>query len=278
MITGRKPLREYSLAITFDDGYRNGATVALPILRQHRAPATFFVATAYVEHRRPFWFDRLDYGLQNTNVHGRRFRLFDQEFCINASTRASLAESYRVLRHAAKARPISDLEFQSQMHALAECLEAEGGRALADLAEEDEWSAILTWAEAEKMVGCGACIGSHTVDHIRLGLVDIETARHQLVASKAAIEAHIHQPCLHLCYPNGSFNEHTMDLARDCGYASAVTTVEGFNSVGDDPMCLRRVNMPGQCSNAEFLAIVAGLSANLSRIKGLTVRLLALGR
>jgi len=45
MLGGRRPIQPYSLVLTFDDGYRNNITHALPILRRHSAPATFFVPT-----------------------------------------------------------------------------------------------------------------------------------------------------------------------------------------------------------------------------------------
>lgn len=35
--------------VSFDDGYRDNYTVALPVLRRHRIRAAFFVATAYLE-------------------------------------------------------------------------------------------------------------------------------------------------------------------------------------------------------------------------------------
>src|SRR5262245_47950086 len=47
MLTGRKPVRPYSLVLTFDDGYRNNIKHALPILRRYGVPATFFVATGH---------------------------------------------------------------------------------------------------------------------------------------------------------------------------------------------------------------------------------------
>lgn len=45
-----------TLSITFDDGYRDNAEVAAPILKRLGLPATFFIATDFIESKRvPFW-------------------------------------------------------------------------------------------------------------------------------------------------------------------------------------------------------------------------------
>ena len=43
----RLPAR--SVCITFDDGYKDNVTRALPILERHGVPATFFIATGYLD-------------------------------------------------------------------------------------------------------------------------------------------------------------------------------------------------------------------------------------
>jgi peptidoglycan/xylan/chitin deacetylase (PgdA/CDA1 family) len=45
---------ERVVAITFDDGYQDNATIAAPILRSLGLPACFFVATDMIGNRRPF--------------------------------------------------------------------------------------------------------------------------------------------------------------------------------------------------------------------------------
>src|SRR5262245_26133765 len=44
-------------AITIDDGYRDAYEIAFPILRKHRAPATVFVVTEFVEGTTWLWND-----------------------------------------------------------------------------------------------------------------------------------------------------------------------------------------------------------------------------
>ncbi len=49
-----------AVVITFDDGYKNHYTNAVPVLRRHNYPATIFLATDYIGRNRVFpWFDAL---------------------------------------------------------------------------------------------------------------------------------------------------------------------------------------------------------------------------
>jgi len=118
-----------------------------------------------------------------------------------------LRESFGHLRHSAKALRLSDLAYRQKMGELAAELESESGQRLADIQADDDWSAIMTWQQVKTIGNGDVAFGSHTVHHIRLGLVDAEFARDELVRSKRDIEFHTGKPCLSLCYPNGSFTD-----------------------------------------------------------------------
>lgn len=273
MLDGRRPIEPYSVVLTFDDGYRNNMTHALPILRQYNATATFFVPTGFVDNPRPFWFDRLDYALQQADVNGRQVRIGACSMCLNAGDREALAESYRAVRRMAKRQKMSDLEFLRDVETLSAELEAESGKSLGAIHADDDWSTTLTWDQLRNLAGNGVSIGSHTVDHMRLGLVDTAHAREQLSRSKSDIEAHTGRPCRSLCYPNGSYDGEIVELARDCGYRCAVTTDEGLNRVGDDVMKLKRINMPTDASSPDLIAEMCGISGVVSAVKSTSVRL-----
>ena len=55
----RKPLPPNPAMLTFDDGYRDCLTVALPILKKHHAKAVFFIPTGFMGERRLFWWERI---------------------------------------------------------------------------------------------------------------------------------------------------------------------------------------------------------------------------
>jgi len=58
-ITQRTSLPERPVLVTFDDGYRNVATVAVPILERYGIPAVFFACSASINERRLLWYDAM---------------------------------------------------------------------------------------------------------------------------------------------------------------------------------------------------------------------------
>lgn len=269
MLAGRRPVLPNSLVLTFDDGYRNNLKYALPILRLHGAPATFFLSTGHVDRRRPFWFDRLDYALQHVPANGREVRIGHDAFRAGSMNRSQLQLLYKRFREDAKAKVRNDLEMQEEMDRLAGMLESEGGGKLADILEEDDWSAVMTWDEIRGELKEDVCFGSHTVDHNRLGMMDRDGIREQLLRSREAIERNTGRECRLLCYPSGSHSETTAEIARECGYLAALTTVEGTNRRGDDLMTLKRINFPIDGGVNEMLIKVSGLSNWMHRIGSL---------
>jgi peptidoglycan/xylan/chitin deacetylase (PgdA/CDA1 family) len=266
MLAGQRPLRPYSVVLTFDDGYRNNLTHALPILQKYGAPATFFIVPGHIEKRTPFWFDRLDYALQSVDVDGRDVPIGNTTVRFRGKNRSLLRESYRELRETAKAL-VQDLEMQREIDTFSQALERESGRKLVDINENDDWSALLSWPDVRTALAQSVTIGSHTVDHIRIGFVTSDMAKHQLQHSKEMIEAQIGKACQFFCYPNGSVTESVVALVQECGFKAAVTTEEGTNRVGENLMLLRRLSFPETGDRIETLIHVSGLSLVASRLK-----------
>ena len=245
MLQGRKPMQPYSMVFTFDDGYRNNLTHAMPILRRYNAPVTFFISTGYAGNPRPFWWDRLDYAVQHAQVNGREAKVGALTVRLDSSSREALRESFKRLRRDAKKQQMSDISFRRDMDQLGHQLEVESGRVLSDLQNEDDWSAVMTWDEIERNGNSDITFGSQTVDHIRLDLVEESVVRDQLMRSKRDIELHTGRPCQAICYPNGNLSGAIAGLAKACNYKCGLTCIPGRNGVGDDVMTLRRIDMPG---------------------------------
>jgi peptidoglycan/xylan/chitin deacetylase (PgdA/CDA1 family) len=59
LLDARTANRSILASITFDDGYTDNLTTALPLLQHAGIPATFFICTGYLGDVRGFWWDRV---------------------------------------------------------------------------------------------------------------------------------------------------------------------------------------------------------------------------
>ena len=66
-----------SILITFDDGYSNNLTQALPVLEKEKITALFFIATKNIIDQTPFWWDRM-FSLRDYHEYKHKTLLFSQ--------------------------------------------------------------------------------------------------------------------------------------------------------------------------------------------------------
>jgi len=269
VLTGSKPSPPNGLVITLDDGYRNSITHALPVLRRHGAPATVFLSTGHTSDQSPFWFDRLDFALQRVPASRRSIALFGEAVEIDPSSEEALRESYGRLRCLVKSKSSCDLLFHKEMNRIATELETESGDSLEHFIRTDDWASPMTWKDVNLALSSGLTIGSHAVGHFRLGLLPGPEVRKQLADSKLEIESRTGRPCFALAYPDGSFTNETIEIARECGYTCAVTSDKGTNAVGCDLLALRRVSLGADASPYRALVQISGIGRAFRAFFGL---------
>lgn len=122
-------------------------------------------------------------------------------------------------------------------------------------------SSFLTWPGLLRLEHDGVEIGSHTVTHRELTRLSSAEALHELVASRASLQEHLHRTVPWLAYPAGAEDARVVELARRAGYALAMTTHPGTAQDGSHPLELHRLEIldsPG----------VAGLAALLRSARG----------
>lgn len=57
-------LKNRFFMLTFDDGYKDNHTIALPIMIKYRIPSIFFVTTSVIGSHEKLWFDRIRFGYE----------------------------------------------------------------------------------------------------------------------------------------------------------------------------------------------------------------------
>jgi peptidoglycan/xylan/chitin deacetylase (PgdA/CDA1 family) len=212
-----EPLPNAPAAITIDDGYRDAYEVAFPILRRHRAPATLFAATDFIDRKGWLWTDKLRY--------------------VEARKRSSSALDARRANEELKRLP--NAEKDKHIAAIAH----EAGVTMPALPPAD--CGAITWDQAREMATAGIDIGSHTVTHPILTHVDLVQLGYELQQSRSRLEDELDREVALFCYPNGDYNARVRGAVERAGYRVAVTTEGGLNDGASDPLALRRIHTEG---------------------------------
>ena len=153
------PLR--SVLVTFDDGYRDFAEHAWPILRRLGIPAVLFVPTAYPgDPGRAFWWDRL-YGAVSSTIAETIETPYGE---LQLASSAERIDTYRRLRGRVKSLPHA--EGMTLVDEICETLGAPSMR-----------SDVLGWPELRRLESEGVDLAPHSRTHPLLDKVPVETAR-----------------------------------------------------------------------------------------------------
>ncbi len=223
-------LAKRACCITFDDGYADNLTLALPILERHGLPATVFVATAYLDGGRMF---------NDTSIEIiARCRAGEIDLTSIGLERMSLGtpEARKLAVRALQMRlkylnPAEREQNVKRAVALADC-----GPLPNDL--------MLSTEQLRELSRRGVEIGGHTDAHAILTTLDNEGALREIRLGKQTLERVTGKPVTSFAYPNGwpgrDFGAEHVALVRDLGFKCAVTTAPGVACVNDDPYQIPR--------------------------------------
>ncbi|MFK7913284.1 MAG: polysaccharide deacetylase family protein [Pseudomonadales bacterium] len=248
------------IVLTFDDGYMNNFSLALPVLKALGIPATFFLVTSRVENRRPFWFDRIDFALQKNLSERFRIRVCGKTVNVEGTSPAQLRKamlaSFRILM----SEGYNDRDLDDHVDEMLAPLEALQGQRLIDYYDEDSPCAIVTLPVLKQAIKSDlVTIGSHTHHHVRLTTMPDIDAIEELRRSAEWITSRTGTTPDFFCYPNGSYDRRTGGLIQAAGYRAALTCVEGLCSPGkQSAMFLPRINWSVDAGPVELQALTIG--------------------
>lgn len=235
-----RSLPSRAVCITFDGGYADHAAVALPLLQRFGMPATFFVASGFLDGGYS-WSDavielvrkapgpRLDLSCSGLGAY---------DIACPVRRRAVID----LLLSALSTLP--PVERLARVHAMAR-------------------SATPTMLSSDQVIAlhrAGMEIGAHTVTQQPLATLSNAEARAEIANSRTRLEEIVQAPVRLFSYPEGKpgldFENRHCNMLRSAGFEAAVTTASGSARHLCDPYSLPRL-MPQDRSRGGFLLRLA---------------------
>jgi peptidoglycan/xylan/chitin deacetylase (PgdA/CDA1 family) len=211
---GNLPARAAS--ITFDDGYADNATLALPALLRHRVQATFFVASGYLDGGR-MWNDTVI-----ESIRGFKGAVLDlNDLSLGTHPIAADADRRRAIDHVLKhIKHLAPASRQSAADQLATICRA----TLPD-------DLMMTSQQVRVLRDAGMTIGGHTFSHPILNALGDAEALDDIVKGKRHLESILGERVELFAYPNGKpgsdYSARHADMVRQAGFTAAVSTSPG---------------------------------------------------
>jgi len=233
---GRRKTPRRAVAVTFDDGFADNATVAAPIMARYGICGAFYVTTGTIAPQPPPWFI----------VLRRAFRLTHKKEMTSlldgTVLQLQVPQQHReAFRQACSYCAVLKLDAQNEWLAkLENRLEVEPF--------QDENGLMMTKDQIRELHTAGHIVGSHTVSHPNVAHIPEGRMKEELELSKIELERVLKTTVDHFSYPSPflqpHYDERTIRLSREVGYRTATTCTHGLVYQGNEPLACQRVAVP----------------------------------
>jgi peptidoglycan/xylan/chitin deacetylase (PgdA/CDA1 family) len=237
-----------TIAITFDDGYRDLYAHAFPILRRLQIPATIYLIGECMQTGMVPWYDRI----------------FSAIHCApgpSLEVMLDTARTFKIDSHAERSSVA--WEIVCYLRCLDDSARSEWCRnfeRFRPVRESELQSRILDWTQVREMLEAGISFGAHTWSHPSVSQLSSEALDHELGETKSFLELALGTEIAHFAYPFGKPGDCSPQAEVALSkfrYRSAVTTTEGINSSSSNALKLRRLQIGEDASLPQFSFAVA---------------------
>jgi peptidoglycan/xylan/chitin deacetylase (PgdA/CDA1 family) len=222
------------LSITFDDGYKDNAMVALPILNKHKVKATFFISSGFL-YGQWMWNDGIFEVISNITKNQVQTKFDLSKFDLGSFDLSTIEMKRRAL----------DLILEQVKYKPDKNRRKVAKDLLSAFNVPPPENLMMREDDIKTLYDAGMEIGGHTISHPILSKLSYQDAHKEIFGCKILLENVIQAPVRTFAYPNGKpvadYTEHTIEIVKKAGYQYAVSTVpETLTSSISDPYQLPR--------------------------------------
>ena len=221
-----------AVAVTFDDGYADNVSLALPILKSEGVPATFFIATSYLDGGR-MWNDTVIEALRRMPPGEYPFRYGG-------------IDAISVPLDLTERRPLVPRVLNAIKH-LPQVDRQDAADTLASLAGSPLPSDLMMRRrDVATLVDAGMEVGGHTRTHPILSGLSYVEAEKEIVGGLDDLASLIGRRPALFAYPNGrrgqDYGDREVSILRRAGIEAAFVTNRGIVRRNCDPLQMPRVS------------------------------------
>jgi len=246
-----------STVVTFDDGYANFASLAVPVLEEFEIPATVYLTTSFIDGQNAFegliWPDYVHSLFMSTRIPALdlgKYSLPKYELLTDLARHKAQLHLCNTLKRWPTGKRISLIK------TLPERLET------ILIPKHREMFASMTWSQVRKISQNPLIdFGAHTVSHVILTQSSNDEMRHEILQSKRDIEDKLNRSVKHFAYPNGSkddFDNTVLQVVRSA-FDNAVTTIYGLAASSCDKYKLPRLAIGSDMFLSKFKLFITGI-------------------
>ena len=259
-----------SLMVTFDDGYLDNRTLAMPCLESYGVPAIVFVASGFIDSQKQFWWIRLNDIMR---------RLTDETLEEAVASFEDMPDLRQILCSSTVAIWSARRETRMRIAGYLESLPDDQKRTILDRLQaiagmaETSCLPLLSWSDLCQMQDEGFVIGGHTESHPSLETLSREeVARELSTSTEELVRRTGHRPRA-FAYPYGAYNSDVISEVRQAGYSVALTVRPGcYSPANSEPYEVPRLQIyTSEEAKLTALILLFKLSKYLPRLSGLAL-------
>ncbi|WP_430410386.1 polysaccharide deacetylase family protein [Kordia sp.] len=195
-----------NIALTFDDGYLNNYTYAVPILEKYNVPACFYITT--IHDKAPYlWADFLDL----VSYHTDKKEIIFERNLYQKSAKKEFVWNGISMKNVAKALPYEVLEMIYDVF-------KDDWKNLSPKDFEEYWKLMNAKQIKEIANHPLFTIGAHGETHASLVDIPLEEAKKEILHSKETLEIICQQPMTEFAFPFGYYNQELADYCEEIGF------------------------------------------------------------
>ncbi|CAA0100397.1 Uncharacterised protein [BD1-7 clade bacterium] len=235
-----------TITITFDDGYRNNLTHALPLLEKYECPASFFITGIRDAGYDILWADLVDLVSHHSSeelafsglifVKDRKGRFVDR--CSGKTLKQFCKDSGWRFKH-------------DMMPSLFAAIDP----AILEQTQ-DYWLQMTTSEIRELSASPWATIGSHGYYHNNLDAIDLSSAEEELEHTRQFLEAATGTSISALAFPCGLYTREVLKMCNQLGYNKLLAVDYLFDDDYLNPHLVERIGINPYIGVTEQMAAI----------------------